>query len=92
VTDSDATTLKARHSFLRRFVMTVWLTQDTVLGTLDQRPHDDARWMMQNQSSAMGVPCMVQMWGDDHDDMVLWRDLWVRNSGQDVQLQDMGVL
>jgi len=32
------------------------------------------------------------MWGDDHDDMVLWRDLWVRNSGQDVQIQDMGVI
>jgi hypothetical protein len=48
--------------------------------------------MIQNQSSAMGVPCMVQMWGDDHDDMVLWRDLWVRNSGQDVQIQDMGVI
>ena len=72
--------------------MTIWITQDTVLDTLDQRPHDDARWMIQNQSSAQGVPCMVQMWGDDHDDMVLWRDLWVRNSEHDVQIQDMGVI
>ena len=72
--------------------MTIWITQDTVLGTLDARPHDDARWMIQRQSSATGDPCTVQMWGDDHDDMVLWRDLWIRNSGQDVQIQDMGVI
>ena len=72
--------------------MTIWITQDTVLGTLDARPHDDARWMIQSQSSVMGVPCMVQMWGDEDDDMVLWRDLWVRNSEHDVQIQDMGVI
>ena len=72
--------------------MTIWITQDTVLGTLDARPHDDARWMIQRQCSAQGEPCTVQMWGDDRDDMVLWRDLWVRNSGQDVQIQDMGVI
>ncbi len=71
--------------------MTTWITQDTVLGTLDARPHDDARWMIQGQSSAQGEPCTVQLWSDTHEGIVGFRDLWVRNSGgQDVQIQDMG--
>jgi hypothetical protein len=72
--------------------MATWITQDTVLDTLDQRPHNDARWMIQQQSSVEGESCNVQLWTDTHEHIVQFRDLWVRNSGQDVEIHDMGAI
>ena len=49
--------------------MSLWITQDTVLGTLDQRPSQDARWMMQHQSTHDDAPQTVQLWSDDLDQL-----------------------
>jgi hypothetical protein len=70
--------------------MSLWITQDTVLGTLDQRPHATARWMMQRADHAWDGT--VQIWSDDTDLQMLssLRDMWIRRGATDTVITDMG--
>ena len=70
--------------------MSLWITQDTVLGTLDQRPDPTARWMMQRIDHAWDGT--VQIWSDDTDLQMLssLRDMWIRRGATDTVITDMG--
>ena len=71
--------------------MQLWITQDTVLGTLDQRPSQDARWMMQHQSTHDDAPQTVQLWSDDLDQLTGFQRLWQRQ-GHDAVITDMDTI
>ena len=71
--------------------MQLWITQDTVLGTLAQRPSQDARWMMQHQSTHDDAPQTVQLWSDDLDHLMGFQRLWQRQ-GHDAVITDMDAI